>query len=177
MNNENPKLSLDQLGRVELDTYKQTDKIPVVVVLDDIRSAHNVGAIFRTSDAFRIEKIYLAGITPTPPNREIQKTALGAQLSVEWEHRKDSLTLIKELQADYQVVSVEQTKNSTNLLDFKPNKNEKYALVLGNEVSGVKQEIIDQSNLSLEIPQEGTKHSLNVSVCGGIVLWHFFQNY
>ena len=177
MNNENLKLSLEQLNRVDLDTYRRIDKIPVVVILDDIRSAHNVGAIFRTSDAFRVEKIYLTGITPIPPNREIQKTALGAQLSVEWEHRKNSLELMEELQPNYQIGAIEQTKNSTNLLNFTPDKKKKYALIFGNEVSGVKQEIIDQSNFFLEIPQEGTKHSLNVSVCSGIVLWHFFQKY
>ena len=120
MNNENLKLSLEQLNRVDLDTYRRIDKIPVVVILDDIRSAHNVGAIFRTSDAFRVEKIYLTGITPIPPNREIQKTALGAQLSVEWEHRKNSFELMEELQPNYQIGAIEQTKNSTNLLNFDP---------------------------------------------------------
>lgn len=170
------KLKLEELGRISVDDFKSVDKIPVVVILDNIRSMHNIGSVFRTSDAFIIERIYLCGITATPPNKEIRKTALGATESVEWEYVKEINELIPELKSDgFKILSIEQTEGSASLSDFKINSNEKYAVIFGNEVDGVQQSVIDQSDFCLEIPQGGTKHSLNVSVCAGIVLWEFYS--
>lgn len=171
----NKKLKLNELGRISVEEFKAADKIPLVVIMENIRSGNNVGSIFRTSDAFLVEKIYLTGITAQPPHRDIQKTALGATESVEWEHREDSLSLVKELQADgYHVMAIEQAESTTSLERWSaPGK--KVALVLGNEVKGVTQEVIDVSDECVEIPQKGTKHSFNVSVCTGIVLWHVSQ--
>lgn len=170
------KLKLEELGRISVDDFKSLDKIPVVVILDNIRSMHNIGSVFRTSDAFIIERIYLCGITATPPNKEIRKTALGATESVEWEYVKEINELIPELKSDgFKILSIEQTEGSASLSDFKINSNEKYAVIFGNEVDGVQQSVIDQSDFCLEIPQGGTKHSLNVSVCAGIVLWEFYS--
>lgn len=167
------KLKLEELNRLSVEAFKEAEKKPVVVVLDNIRSMHNVGAIFRTSDAFLIEKVFLCGITPKPPHREIRKTAIGAEESVEWESKSDVDALVKELKAaDYEVLVLEQAEGSTSLPDFKIDPSKKYALVLGNEVDGVQQSIVDQADLALEIPQFGTKHSLNVSVAAGVALYH-----
>ncbi|WP_230981409.1 RNA methyltransferase [Echinicola salinicaeni] len=168
------KLSMDELNRLSVDEYKASDKIPLVIVLDNIRSLNNVGSAFRTSDAFRIEKIYLCGITGTPPHRDIQKTALGATDSVEWEHTSSTMEAIDLLKANgYQICSLEQVDKSTMLQDFQPTKDGKYALVFGNEVFGVEEEVIQASDHVLEIPQFGTKHSLNISVSMGITIWDF----
>ena len=172
------KLKLDELGRVSAEEYKVIDKHPIVVVLDNVRSMHNVGAVFRTSDAFLIDKIYLCGITATPPHKEIHKTAIGAENSVDWEYVKDSNELIKKLKEDdYQIVTIEQTEGSVLLNEFEVDQSQKYAIVMGNEVDGVQQSIIDQCDTCIEIPQSGTKHSLNVSVCTGIILWKWYEGF
>ncbi len=166
------KLLNSELGRLSAEQYRAAQPSGVEVILDNIRSAHNVGSIFRSSDAFRIDRVWLCGITPLPPTAEIHKTALGAEDSVRWEHRDDTVALVKELQAEgYTVVSIEQTEHSVSLRDFHCDFGKKYAFVFGNEVDGVSQEVVDQCNASIEIPQYGTKHSLNVSVCAGVVLW------
>lgn len=170
------KLSLDELGRISVDEFRRSRKIPVCVVLDNVRSLHNVGSAFRTADAFRLEKIFLTGITGKPPHREIEKTALGATASVEWEyyeHTNELLMMLKE--KDYTIMGIEQTSKSRSLADFEPDHGRKYCLVFGNEVHGVSDEAIALADLALEIPQSGTKHSLNISVCLGIVAWEFFR--
>lgn len=170
------KLSLDELDRISVDQFKEAEKIPVTLVLDNIRSLHNVGSAFRTADAFRIEKIYLTGITGTPPHREIQKTALGATESVAWEYSERTDLVIRKLkEAGYSIVIVEQTTDSLPLQTFFAEKEKKYCLVFGNEVHGVSEEAIALGDLALEIPQSGTKHSLNISVCLGIVVWEIFR--
>ena len=170
------KLVLDDLNRINVEEFKQAEKTPIIIVLDDIRSLHNIGAVFRTSDAFLIEKIYLCGITATPPNKEIHKTALGATETVEWEYAKNVVEVVEKLQTEnIQVYSVEQVENSIMLNDFSVSENVKYALVFGNEVKGVSQEVVDLSQGVIEIPQLGTKHSLNISVSAGIVIWDLFQ--
>ena len=166
------KLKNSELGRLNVDEFKKKDKTPIIVVLDNIRSLNNIGSVFRTSDAFLIEKIYLCGITAKPPHKDIHKTALGATETVIWEYVADTLTLIKKLQNDKVIVaSIEQAENSTMLQDFKIESNKKYAVVFGNEVKGVQQEVVSISNYCIEIPQFGTKHSLNISVSCGVVLW------
>ena len=171
------KLRIIEMERLTVDEFKQADKLPLIVVLDDVRSMHNVGSVFRTGDAFRIEAVYLCGITSTPPMAEIHKTALGAEDSVTWKYFDTALQAVEALKADgYQVYSVEQAHGSTMLQNFTPINNNKYAVVLGNEVKGVHQEVIDASDGCLEIPQFGTKHSMNVSVTGGIIIWHFAKN-
>lgn len=170
------KLQLDELNRLSVDQFKGAAKIPVCLVLDNIRSLHNVGSAFRTADAFRIEKIYLTGITGTPPHREIEKTALGATASVDWayvEKPEEAVRALKE--AGYQIVVVEQTTDSVPLNTFRVAPGQKYALVFGNEVKGVSEEVIALGDWALEVPQVGTKHSLNISVCLGIVLWEVFK--
>ncbi len=170
------KLKLEELGRIDVETFKQTPKIPLLVVLDNIRSMHNVGAAFRTADAFLVEKIILCGITPRPPHREIHKAALGATESVDWQYYENVKEAIIDLKTlGYEVVGIEQTSNSTMITDFSIDATKKYALVLGNEVEGISDEILTDLDECLEIPQLGTKHSLNVSVCGGIVMWEFFK--
>ena len=170
------KLKNNELGRITIDAFKVVEKTPIIVVLDNIRSLNNIGSVFRTSDAFLIEKIYLCGICATPPNKEIHKTALGATNSVAWEHVEDTLTLIEKLRREkIKVLAIEQAENSTKLNTFFPQKGEKYAIVMGNEVKGVQQEVVNASDLCIEIPQLGTKHSLNISVTTGIVLWDLFQ--
>ncbi len=170
------KLKNIELNRLSVDEYKTSKKTPITVVLDNIRSLNNIGSIFRTSDAFCIEKILLCGITATPPNKEIHKTALGAEDSVEWQYYEKTENAIKELKNDnYSICSIEQVENSTLLPDFTPLKDKKYAIVFGNEVKGVQQKIINMSDTCIEIPQYGTKHSFNVSVTAGIVLWEMFQ--
>ncbi len=167
------KLKVTEMGRLSLAEYKASDKQPIVVVLDHVRSLYNVGSVFRSSDAFRIEGVCLCGITAQPPHPEIHKTALGAEESVSWkyfEHTEDAVSWLK--QQGYKVLAVEQCEGSTMLQDFVRQPEEKYAVVLGNEVKGVQQQVVDMCDGCLEIPQYGTKHSLNVSVTAGIVLWH-----
>lgn len=167
------KLLNIELGRVSKDQYKDLPESGLVLVLDNIRSAHNVGSAFRTSDAFKVDKVWLCGICSVPPSAEIHKSALGAEDSVAWEHVDDTLDAISRLKEEgYIIISVEQTLNSVKLDTFVPEKGMKYALVFGNEVDGVSQDVVDASDFSLEIPQWGTKHSLNVSVSVGVILWH-----
>lgn len=154
--------------------FKESDKLPLIVVLDDVRSLHNVGSVFRSADAFRVESIYLCGITAVPPQPEIHKTALGAENTVEWKYFKDTLEAVRELkEKGYMIYSVEQVEGSTLLNKLTLDENGKYAVILGNEVKGVKQEAVDASDGCIEIPQFGTKHSLNVSVTAGMVIWEF----
>lgn len=170
------KLKLEELGRISIEEFKNAAKTPLVVVLDDVRSMHNVGAVFRTADAFLVEKIFLCGITPKPPHREIHKSALGATESVEWqfyENISEALLDLKTLR--YEIIGIEQTTASRAVTDFKICKDKKYALVLGNEVEGLSQRAMKHCDAFLEIPQLGTKHSLNVSVCAGIIMWEFFR--
>ena len=170
------KLKLEELGRISIDEFKESEKLPVCIVLDNVRSLHNVGSAFRTADAFRIEKIYLTGITGTPPHREIQKSALGATESVEWGYFESSAKLIEKLKIEnFKIVIVEQTSESKELQEFIPSRNEKYCLVFGNEVHGVSDDVVIQGDLAIEIPQIGTKHSLNIAVTAGIVCWDFLQ--
>lgn len=172
----NRKLKLWELNRLTNDEFKQQEKFPIIVVLDNIRSLNNIGSFFRTADAFNVEKIYLCGITAQPPHREIQKTALGATESVEWEYVEDVMTLINQLKKDKVVICpIEQAEKTTPLQEVTINPSLKYALIFGNEVEGVNQLIIDSSDMTIEIPQYGTKHSLNVSVCAGVVLWEFVR--
>ena len=168
------KLSNEALNRPSLSAYKNQKKHPVALVLDHVRSLHNVGAAFRTCDAFGMEKIYLCGITGKPPHREITKTALGATESVAWEHAPDTLPVVEKLRTEGRtIVCLEQTTGSMSLLDFQPSRAERYAFVFGHEVFGVAQEVVDACDLALEIPQFGTKHSLNISVSIGVALWHY----
>lgn len=168
------KLKVTELNRISKEEFKKSDKMPLVVVLDHVRSLYNVGSVFRTSDAFRVEKIILCGITATPPNAEIHKTALGAEDSVEWQYYKDTLDAVTYLKENgYMVYSVEQVENSTSLETIQLSKNGKYAVIMGNEVKGVQQCVVDSSDACLEIPQFGTKHSMNVSVTAGLVIWEF----
>ena len=170
------KLENSELERLSVEGFKAVAKTPLIVVLDNIRSLNNIGSVFRTSDAFRIEKIYLCGITATPPHKDIQKTALGSTESVDWEYADSTLELVRKLQADsVQVLSIEQAESATMLNAFIPKKNQMYALVFGNEVKGVSQEVVTLSNEVIEIPQYGTKHSLNISVSCGVVLWDLFS--
>ena len=170
------KLANAELERKNIDEFKEAQKTPIIVILDDIRSLHNIGSVFRTSDAFLIEKIYLCGITAVPPNKEIHKTALGATETVTWVYAKDVLEVVNQLKVEnVKVYSVEQTENAIMLDDFQPEINTKYALIFGNEVKGVSQEAINLSDGVIEIPQLGCKHSLNISVSAGIVIWDLFQ--
>lgn len=169
------KLSMEQLGRISVDEYKSSEKSPLIIIADNVRSMHNVGSIFRTSDAFLVEKIYLCGITPTPPHREIQKTALGATESVDWQYAENTLDVINQLKKEgWTILALEQTTNSVMLDELKVEKGEKIAIVLGNEVEGVNQEVINLCHKAVEIPQFGTKHSFNVSVSCGIMLWQVY---
>ncbi|MDL2309041.1 RNA methyltransferase [Bacteroidales bacterium OttesenSCG-928-C03] len=170
------KLSLEELNRVAVEEYKSQEKIPLIVVLDDIRSMNNVGSIFRTADAFVVEKIYLCGITATPPNKEITKTALGATESVDWEYAENVAELVRHLKKEgYKTFAVEQTSNPIFLDQYQPEKGDKLAIILGNEVFGVNDQLLPIVDGALEIPQFGTKHSLNVSIAGGIVIWELFK--
>lgn len=169
----NRKLLNIELGRVSVEQYKELPESGIVVVLDNVRSAHNVGSAFRTADSFKADKVWLCGICAVPPSAEIHKSALGAEDSVCWEHVDDTMDAVSSLKEDgYEIVSVEQTVNSVMLDTFVPEKGKKYALVFGNEVAGVDQRVVDASDFVLEIPQFGTKHSLNVSVSVGVILWH-----
>jgi len=170
----NKKLKLWELERVSDEEFKLQKKFPIIVILNDIRSLNNIGSFFRTSDAFNVEKIYLCGITANPPHRDIQKTALGATETVAWEYRRSIIDLVKELKSEgITICSIEQTEKTTFLQDVPKLIEKQFALVFGNEVNGVDQDVIDASDYILEIPQFGTKHSLNVSVCAGVVLWEF----
>ncbi|CAM3668150.1 RNA methyltransferase [Flavobacterium gelidilacus] len=170
------KLANEELNRISKEEFKEADKTPIIVILDDIRSLHNIGSVFRTCDAFLVEKIYLCGITAVPPNKEIHKTALGATDTVTWEYAKDVLEVIEKLKAEQvEIYSIEQVENSIMLNDFQPKTDKKYALIFGNEVKGVQQEAINLSDGVIEIPQLGSKHSLNISVSAGIVIWDLFQ--
>ena len=171
---QNRKLLNIELGRVSAQEYKDLPESGVVVVLDNVRSAHNVGSAFRTADSFKADKVWLCGICAVPPSADIHKSALGAEDSVAWEHVGETMDAVRTLKEQgYKVVSIEQTVNSVMLDTFRPEAGEKYALVFGNEVSGVRQDVVDASDFSLEVPQFGTKHSLNVSVTVGVILWHF----
>ena len=170
------KLKLDELGRISVAEFRDAKKIRVCIVLDNIRSLHNVGSTFRTADAFRVEKIFLGGITGTPPHREMEKTALGATSSVPWEYVERPLEAVMSLKnAGYKIIAVEQTTESVALNQFTPLPDSRYCLVFGNEVHGVSSEVVAMCDLALEIPQSGTKHSLNISVCLGIVVWDLHQ--
>ena len=170
------KLKNAELNRKTVDEFKNFKKITVVIVLDNVRSANNIGSVFRTSDAFLIEQIYLCGITATPPNKEIHKTAIGATDSVDWKYCNTTVEAILQLkESGYSIISIEQVEKGIKLQDFTPDKNKKYAIVFGNEIKGVEQEVVDLCDFCIEIDQFGTKHSLNISVCAGIVIWEFFR--
>jgi len=170
------KLLNSELGRKSIEEFRSSEKNGLIVVLDQVRSLNNIGSIFRTSDAFLVEAIYLCGITATPPHKDIQKTALGATESVVWKYFDNTIDAIKLLKENnYTIISIEQVEKSINLQNFEVGTNEKYALIFGNEVNGVTQEIVEQSDYCIEIPQFGTKHSFNISVSAGIVLWEFFK--
>ena len=170
------KLKNSELGRIDVAKFKKSPKTPLTIILDDIRSLNNIGSIFRTADAFIIEKIILCGITASPPHKDIQKTALGSTESVEWEYQKDICLAIKDLKKqDFYIWSIEQTENSSKLNKVKISNEFKHAIILGNEVKGVSQNAIDLSDDVIEIPQFGTKHSLNVSACSAILIWEFYN--
>ena len=171
------KLKNNELGRIDVAEFKQIPKTPLIVILDDIRSLNNIGSIFRTADAFIIEKIILCGITASPPNKDIQKTALGSTESVDWEYQKNVSLVIENLKKEgVYIWSIEQTENSSKLNKLKISNNHKHAIILGNEVKGVSQNAIDLSDNVIEIPQFGTKHSLNVSACSAIIMWEFYNS-
>jgi 23S rRNA (guanosine2251-2'-O)-methyltransferase len=170
------KLENHELSRPGTDTYPDVAKIPVVIVLDNIRSSHNIGSVFRSADALLVEKIYLCGITSTPPDKEIRKTALGAEHTVLWEYNTSTLDVVSGLkEKGFKIIAIEQVEKSIYLNNYSPPENVKLALVFGNEVKGVQQEVVDQCDLAIEIPQYGTKHSFNISVSVGIVLWDLFN--
>ncbi len=169
------KLKLDELNRVSVDDFKAQQKLPVVVILDNVRSLHNVGSAFRTADGFAVEALFLCGITAQPPHREIEKTALGATNSINWkyfEHTKDAVDFLKK--QHYTIIAIEQAENSISLTDYQPQKDQKFALIFGNEVNGVDEEIMKKIDHCIEIPQFGTKHSFNIVISTGIVLWDFY---
>jgi 23S rRNA (guanosine2251-2'-O)-methyltransferase len=169
------KLKLDELQRVGVAEFKEQEKLPVVVVLDNVRSMHNVGSVFRTADGFSVSQLILCGITAQPPHREIEKTALGATQSVDWVHYPDTLAAIADLRKNgYKIVAIEQASGSTMLHQYRPVSTEKYALIFGNEVNGVSDEVMAKIDECVEIPQFGTKHSFNIVISAGIVLWDFF---
>lgn len=169
------KLKLDELNRASITEFKGRDKLPVAVIMDNVRSMHNVGSIFRTSDGFAVEQLVLCGITGQPPHREIEKTALGATQSIDWTYETDTLTAVKKLKEQgYIIIAIEQAENSEMLNDFEPESGKKYALIFGNEVNGVSDDVMEAIDHCIEIPQFGTKHSFNIVVSAGIVLWDFF---
>ena len=170
------KLKITELNRVSVQEFKQADKLPLAIVLDDVRSVYNVGSVFRTADAFRVERVALCGITAQPPSAEIHKTALGAEFSVDWTYHAQALDAVSQLKEEgFEVLAVEQVEGSTALKDWRPQPGRKYALVLGNEVKGVQQQVVNACHGCLEIPQYGTKHSLNVSCTASIVMWEFLR--
>jgi len=169
------KLKNSELGRKSVNEYKKADKSPIIVVLDNVRSMNNIGSVFRTADAFLVKAVYLCGITAKPPHKDIQKTALGATESVPWKYYETTIETIKELKDNgYIIISVEQAEEAIPLCDFVANKGRKYAVIFGHEVRGIAQEVVDLSDYCIEIPQFGTKHSFNISVSAGIVLWELF---
>ena len=170
------KLKNSELNRKNVDEFKKSEKTPLIVILDNIRSLNNIGSVFRTSDAFLLEKIYLCGITATPPNADIHKTALGATDSVDWEYAENTLDVVEKLKVEgVEIVSIEQAENAVMLDKFEVDKNKKYAIIFGNEVKGVEQDVVSASDIVVEIPQFGTKHSLNISVSAGVVIWEMFK--
>jgi tRNA G18 (ribose-2'-O)-methylase SpoU len=170
------KLKNEELERLEVSEFKKAEKTPIIIILDNIRRFNNIGSVFRTSDAFLIEKIYLCGITAQPPHNDIRKTALGSTETVDWAYAENTLKLVESLKVEsVKIISIEQAENAVMLNDFKPQPNEKYAFVFGNEVKGVSQDVVDASNDVIEIPQYGTKHSLNISVSCGVVIWDVFS--
>jgi 23S rRNA (guanosine2251-2'-O)-methyltransferase len=172
------KLKNSELGRLNISEFKKADKIPLIVVLDNIRSLNNIGSVFRTCDAFIVEKIYLCGITAQPPHKEIHKTALGATESVAWEYVDNTLELIERLRAqNIKTIAIEQVEKSTMLQEFAIEDDQKYAIIFGNEVKGVLQEVVSVTDYCIEIPQFGTKHSLNISVSAGVILWDLFKKF
>lgn len=172
----NRKLENSELERLDVEGFKEAEKSPIVIILDNVRSLNNIGSVFRTADAFLVQKIYLCGITATPPHKDIRKTALGATESVDWEYRKDTLTLVEELKSNHiKVISVEQAENAIMLNEFQVDTDKTVALIFGNEVKGVSQEVVSASDAVLEIPQLGTKHSLNISVSAGVVVWDLWS--
>lgn len=172
------KLKNEELNRISPGEFKNAIKIPVVIILDNIRSMNNVGSVFRTCDAFRIEEVHLCGITAQPPNKEIHKTALGATDSVSWKYYKQTLDSVRKLKNEgFMIISVEQVEDGLNLNSFEIRTDHKYAIVFGNEIKGVQQEVVDNSDICIEIDQYGTKHSLNISVCAGIVIWEFYRKF
>lgn len=172
------KLKITELNRLTTQEFKEAEKIPLIVVLDNVRSLHNVGSVFRTSDAFLVESVFLCGITSTPPHAEIHKTALGAENSLSWKYFEDTLQAVNELKKDgYTVFAIEQAEGSISLEEMNTDCNKKYAVILGNEVKGVQQSVVDVCDACIEIPQYGTKHSLNVSVTAGIIIWEFARKH
>jgi len=170
------KLKNSELDRLDVSEFKAVKKSPIIIILDNIRSLNNIGSVFRTSDAFLVEKIYLCGITAQPPHNDIRKTALGSTASVDWEYVENTLSIVEKLKVEgIKVCSIEQTENAIMLNDFKPEVSTKYAFVFGNEVKGVQQEVVSESDVVIEIPQYGTKHSLNISVSCGVVVWDVFS--
>ncbi len=170
------KLKNEELERLEVSEFKAAEKTPIIIILDNIRSLNNIGSVFRTSDAFLIEKIYLCGITAQPPHNDIRKTALGSTETVDWEYTENTINLVEKLKIEgVKVVSIEQAENASMLNDFKPQQDTKYAFVFGNEVKGVSQNVVNASDVVIEIPQYGTKHSLNISVSCGVVVWDVFS--
>ena len=170
------KLKLEELGRMDVAAFKAASKTPIIIVLDNIRSMNNIGSVFRSADAFAVEAIYLCGITAQPPHREIEKTALGATDSVQWKYFENTIAAIEDLKAkDYHICAIEQVANSVSLAQLTIDKELKYALIFGNEVMGVEQQAINQSDTCIEIPQFGTKHSFNIAVTAGIVLWECYR--
>jgi tRNA G18 (ribose-2'-O)-methylase SpoU len=170
------KLKNSELDRLNVDEFKSAKKTPLIIILDNIRSLNNIGSVFRTSDAFLVEKIYLCGITATPPHNDIRKTALGSTETVDWEYVEHTIEVVKKLKSEgIKVMSIEQAERATMLNDFQPETNQTYALVFGNEVKGVAQDVVDASDIVIEIPQYGTKHSLNISVSCGVVVWDLFS--
>ena len=169
------KLANDELNRLEVDDFKKAKKNPLIIILDNVRSLHNIGAVFRTADAFLIEKIYLCGITAQPPHKDIRKTALGATQTVDWEYFENTMDLIKKLKNQpIDIIAIEQADNSLSLTDYQPKMDKKTAFIFGNEVKGVSQEVVDECDQVIEIPQFGTKHSLNISVSAGVCIWDYY---
>jgi len=170
------KLKNSELDRKTIAEFKTAKKTPLIIILDNIRSLNNIGSVFRTADAFLVEKIYLCGITATPPHKDIQKTALGATDTVDWEYTENTIDLVTKLQSEnIKILSIEQAENATMLNTFSPEPNQTYAIIFGNEVKGVQQEVVSASDQVIEIPQYGSKHSLNISVSTGIVIWDLFS--
>ena len=170
------KLKNSELDRISVEEFKKSKKIPITILLENIRSAHNIGSVFRTADSFLINQIILCGISAQPPNKDIRKTALGSSESVEWKYEKNIEVAIQKLKDEgNKIISIEQTTNSISLENFKPSNNSKYAIIFGNEVNGIEQRTIDLSDMAIEIPQYGTKHSLNISVAAGIIVWNIFS--